>query len=102
MVFLKVGKTQTFLVVDSRPFGGEMGWTSQRWACSGHFKPSWLIAGHSGGEVQMDFSKGRRTTGYSRLSPAILGTEKFCITKDGKAIGLQRLVDSCKQANKKQ
>jgi hypothetical protein len=67
-ILAKVGMQQpldTFLAVDGWPFGGKTKWTSHRWACSGHFKPSQLIAGHSGGGKRMDFLEGGRTTCYT-------------------------------------
>jgi hypothetical protein len=50
MDFLKAGEPQTFSAVDCWPFGGEelMDFSKVVTAC--HFKPSWLIAGHSGGK----------------------------------------------------
>jgi hypothetical protein len=59
MEFLKVGEPQTFLAVDCQPFGGEdlMDFSKAGTTC--HFKPSRLIANHSGGKPNGLFEGGQ-------------------------------------------
>ncbi len=50
--------------------GGKTGWTCQRQACSGHFKSSWLIARHWGGESESTFLKVGAPQAMQPLEPS--------------------------------